>query len=137
MDGYYQAQIDMPYYQGSARQRGHGLGALALAGIRTALPIFRKFIFPTVKRVGKDFLKSAMPEVLDVVSGKKKPRQALKRAASNTVKKQLGGGAVKKRRRSKRISKKKPASGPKRSRVSRKKRSVKRSRADILQFVKS
>jgi hypothetical protein len=30
MDGYYQDQVSMPYFKGSARQRGRGLGTFAL-----------------------------------------------------------------------------------------------------------
>ena len=100
MDGYYQAQIQMPYFQGAARQRGRGLGSLALRLGRTALPIFKKFILPTAKRLGKTALEFAAPELLDIVAGRTKPKQALKRVAKKTVKAQLGGGGgVKKKRK--------------------------------------
>ena len=79
MDGYYQAQVSMPYFKGAARQRGRGLGTLALAVGRTAYPIFKKFVLPTAKRLGKAALESAAPELLELASGRSKPKASLKR----------------------------------------------------------
>ena len=61
--------IDMPYFKGIPRQRGRGLGALALSVARTAIPIFRNFIVPAAKKVGRDFIKSAVPEIDEALSG--------------------------------------------------------------------
>jgi hypothetical protein len=96
MDNYYQSQVSMPYCQGPARQRGRGLlsGMLAL---RTALPLIQKYILPSAKRLGKSVLENALPEVLDVISGRTKIKSAVKRVASKTVKSQLGGGVTKKK----------------------------------------
>ena len=83
------------FTSGTLRQRGAGIGSL-VAGISSfVIPLARKYVVP----VGRDFIRSAVPEILDVVSGKTKPKKALKRAAVNTAKKQLGSG--KKRRTTK------------------------------------
>ena len=90
------------YYRGPVRQRGSGLGSLALKVARHALPIFSKYVLPSAKRVGKEFAVNLLPEVLDLVTGQEPPshfKKAIKRAAGKTVKKQLGTGATKRRRK--------------------------------------
>ena len=64
--------LELPYYKGIGRQRGRGFGALAQVIGRTANPFLRKYIVPTAKRVGADLLEFVVPEVADIVSGKKK-----------------------------------------------------------------
>jgi hypothetical protein len=118
MDGHYQAHVQMPYFQGASRQRGKGLGSMAFAVARTALPIFKKFILPAAKRIGKTALEFAAPELLEVIAGRTKPKQALKRVAKKTAKAQLGGGVKKKTMKKAPIRKRAPA---------------KSSRVDILQ----
>ena len=63
--------LELPYYKGIGRQRGRGFGALAQVIGRTAIVFLRKYIVPAAKRVGADLLEFAVPEVADVVSGKK------------------------------------------------------------------
>ena len=63
--------LELPYYKGIRRQRGRGFGALAQVIGRTAITFLRKYIVPAAKRVGADLLEFAVPEVADVVSGKK------------------------------------------------------------------
>lgn len=90
------------YYRGPVRQRGSGLGSLALKVARHALPILSKYVLPSAKRVGKEFAVNLLPEVLDLVTGQEPPshfKKAIKRAAGKTVKKQLGTGGATKRRR--------------------------------------
>ena len=81
----------MPYFSRHYRQRGSGFGALAAGIGRVALPLSRRFILPTAKRIGKELLKQSVPEILDVVGSKKSPKQAFKNIISKTVKKQTGG----------------------------------------------
>ena len=117
MDSYYTNQASaLPFFSGHYRQRGSGFGALASGIGRIALPLARIFILPAAKRVGKELLLQSVPELMDVVSKKKSPKQALKNTISITVKKQTGGSLALRmnRRRSKR-------SGAKREKVAKKK----------------
>ena len=87
--------LELPYYKGIRRQRGRGFGALAQVIGRTAIPFLKKHIVPAAKRVGADLLEFAVPEVADVVSGKKNSKTAAKSVGRQTLRKQLGGGKQK------------------------------------------
>ena len=63
--------LELTYCKGIGRKRGRGFGALVKVIGRTAIPFLRKCIPPAAKRVGSDLLEFALPEVADVVSGKK------------------------------------------------------------------
>ena len=63
--------LELPYYIGIGRQRGLGFGALAQVIGRTTFLFLRKNIFLAAKRVGADLLEFTVPEVADVVRGKK------------------------------------------------------------------
>ena len=92
MDSYYANQAtSLPHFSGHYRQRRSGFGALASGIGRAELPLARRFILPTAKRIGKELLKQSVPEILDVVGNKKSPSQAIKNTISKTVKKQTGG----------------------------------------------
>ena len=86
------------------RQRGSGIGSLALKVARPALPRLSKYVLPSVKSVGKDFALKLLPEVIDVVTGCREEttssnnKTAVKRAAGKIVKKQLRTGAAKTKR---------------------------------------
>ena len=144
MDSYYTNQASaLPYFSGHYRQRGSGFGALASVIGRIALPIARKFILPAAKRVGKELLLQSVPELMDVVSKKKSPKQALKNTISNTVKKQTGGSLalpMRQRRmncrRSKRSGSKARKGSKKRKVVISKYKQPKRSRSDFFAKVK-
>ena len=90
--------LELPYYKGLGRQRGRGFGALAQVIGRTAIPFLRKHIVPAAKRVGADLLEFAVPEVADVVSGKKNLKTAAKSVGRQTLRKQLGEGQGSRRR---------------------------------------
>ena len=87
--------LEPPYYRGIGRQRRRGCGALAQVIGRTAIPFLRKYIVPAATRVGADLLEFAVPEVADVVSGKKNFKTAAKNVGRQTLRKQLGGGKQK------------------------------------------
>ena len=87
--------LELPYYKGIGRRRGRGFGALAQVIGRTAIPFLRKNIIPAAKRLGADLLEFAVPEVADVVSGKKNFQTAAKSVGRQTLRKQLGGGKQK------------------------------------------
>ena len=74
------------------RQRGRGFGALAQVNGRTAIPFLSKYVVPAAKRVGADLLEFAVPEIAEVVSGRKKFKTAAKSVGRQTLRKQLGEG---------------------------------------------
>ena len=85
----------LPYYKSIGRQRGRGFGALAQVIGRTAIPFLRKYIVPAAKRVGVNLLEFAVPEVADVVSGRKIFKTAPKSVGRQTLGKQLEDGKQK------------------------------------------
>ena len=86
-------QLEIPYYRGVGRQRGRGFGALAQVIGRTAIPFLRKYIVPAAKRVGADLLEFAVPEIGEVISGRKNFKTAAKSVGKQTLRKQLGRGS--------------------------------------------
>ena len=82
----------MPHFSGNYRQRVNGFGALAMGIGRVALPLARKLIVPAVKRIGNELLVQAAPELIDIATKKKTPKQALKNTVKNTINKQVGTG---------------------------------------------
>ena len=78
MEAYYHNQVTMPHFSGHCRQRGSGSAALAMGIGRLALPLALKFIVPAAKRIGKKILVQAAPELIDIATRKKTPKQALK-----------------------------------------------------------
>ena len=88
-------QVEFPFYRGTGRQRGRGFAALAeVIGI-TPFPILHKFIAPAAKRVGADLLEFIVPELADVVSGRKKFKTAAKKVGRQTLRKQIDSGSTK------------------------------------------
>ena len=85
-------QVDIPYYRAVGRQRGRGFGALAQVIGRTAIPFLRKYVLPAAKRIGADMLEFAVPEIAEVVSGRKNFKTAAKSVGKKTLRKQLGEG---------------------------------------------
>ena len=86
-------ELELPYYRGVTRQRGRGFGALAQVIGRTAVPFVKKFIVPAARRVGADLLEYAVPEMAEVISGKKNLKAAVTSVGKKTLRKQLGGGS--------------------------------------------
>ena len=80
-----------PYFSGHYWQRGSGFGALAAGIGRAALPIARKFLWPVAKTIGRELIVQAAPELVDLVTKKKSPKQAIKSTVQKTVRKQVGG----------------------------------------------
>ena len=94
-------QVEIPYYRAVGRQRGRGFGALAQVIGRTAIPFLRKYVVPAAKRVGADLLEFAVPEIAEVVSGRKNIKTAAKSVGIQTLRKQLGEGSHRQMRGSK------------------------------------
>ena len=89
-------QVEIPYYRAVGRQKGRGFEALAQVFGRTAVPLVRKYVVPAAKRVGADLLEFAVPEIAEVVSGRKNVKTAAKSVGKQTLRKQLGEGSRKK-----------------------------------------
>ena len=85
-------QVEIPYYRGVGRQRGRGFGALAQVIGRTAIPFLRKNVVPAAKHIGADMLEFAVPEIGEVISGRKSFKTAAKSVGKQTLRKQLGEG---------------------------------------------
>ena len=97
MDSHYDAQISptrgggggggrVSFSGGPARQFGSGaagLGALAVRVGRSTLPLLAKYALPLVKKVGRNIITAAIPELGEALRGRKK----LKSAVKSTVKK--------------------------------------------------
>ena len=128
-------QASLPHFSGHYRQRGSGFGALAAGIGRVAIPFARRVFLPAAKKLGRELLMSAAPELIDVAMKKNSPKQALKNTVTQTARKQLG-----RRRR------KTPMNGLRRRRsvgarkgkttIRRKTRPV-RSRADFFSNIKN
>ena len=61
----------------------------------TAIPILRKYIVTAAESVGADVLEFAVPELAEVVSGRKSFKTAAKSVGRQTLRKQLGSGSRK------------------------------------------
>ena len=92
MEQYYAKQASLPHFSGHCRQRGSGFGALATCIGRVAIPFARRVILPAAKKLVRELLTSAAPELIDVAMKKKSAKQALKNTVTKTARKQLGGG---------------------------------------------
>ena len=91
-------QVEIPYYRAVGRQRGRGFGALAQVIVRTAIPFLLKNVVPSAKRVGADLWEFAVPEIAEVVSGRKNFKTTAKSVGRQTLRKQLGEGQGSRRR---------------------------------------
>ena len=94
MDAHYDFQIRQQHQQstfhGPARQFGSGgMGAFAMRMGRVAMPLMKKYILPVAKELGRNLVSSFVPEFTKIVSGKKRPRKAmrdmLKKSATKTI----------------------------------------------------
>ena len=66
-----------------------GLGAFAMRMGRVAIPLVKQYVMPVAKEFGKNLLSSFVPEVSNVISGRKRPKtvlgETLKESASKTI----------------------------------------------------
>lgn len=103
----------MPHFAVHYRQRGSGFGAFAAGIGRFAFPLARKFILPAAKKIGRELLVQGAPELIDVVTSKKSPKQAIKNTVRKTVQKQVGGGGgVRRRRRTRAVIRRRRRQSP-------------------------
>ena len=89
-------KVEIPFYRSVGRQRGQGFGALAQVIGRTTIPFLHKYIVPAAKLVSADLLEFAVPEVADVVGGRKNFKTAAKTVGRQILRKELASGSSKK-----------------------------------------
>lgn len=94
-DDYYmqRGHNSLVYFKGTPIQRGYGIGGLIASLARSAIPLFKKAVIPTLGKMGKSMMKRAIPMVKkgakhalqeglsgveDVLTKKKAPKQVLK-----------------------------------------------------------
>ena len=123
MEAYYQQQLVSPYFSGHYRQRGGGFGALAAGIGRAALPIARKFLWPVVKKIGRELVVQAAPELVDEEKVSKTSKKVY--CAKKTVRKQVGGSKTGRTRKLK-------TNGEKPKQVIHKKKPLTRSRSNFF-----
>ena len=93
MDAHYDAQIaknqdNFVTHVGPARQFGSGaagLGALAVRIGRCTLPLLKKYALSIAKKVGRNLVSAAIPEIGQMIAGKKKLKAAAKDSVSKTI----------------------------------------------------
>ena len=105
------------------------------AGIgRVAIPFARRVILPAAKKLGREFLMSAAPELIDVAVKKKSPKQALKKnTVTKIARKQLGDGRLRRKTPMNGLKKRMSVGARKRKTTIRRKTRPVRSRADFSQ----
>ena len=130
MEAYYQQQLVSPYFLGHYRQRGSGFGVLAAGIGSTALPIARKFLWPVAKKIARELIVQAAPQLVDVVTKKKSPKQAMKSTVQKIVRKQVGGSKTGRMRKLK-------TNGEKPKQGIRKKKPLTRSRSNFFSKVEN
>ena len=92
-------EVEIPFYRGVGRQRGRWFGALAQIIGRSAIPFLRKYVVSPAKRIVADMLEFAVPQIAEVVSGRKNFKTAGKSVGKQILRKQLGEGSRSKHRR--------------------------------------
>ena len=89
MEQYYAKQASLPHFSGHYRQRGSGFGALAAGIGRVAIPFARRVILPAAKKLGRELLMRAAPELIDVAMKKKSPKKSIEKHCHKNCKKKI------------------------------------------------
>ena len=95
MDAHYEAQIarnqeNFLTHGGPARQFGSGaagLGALAVRIVRCTLSLLQEYALP--KKMGRNLITAAIPEIGQMIAGKKKLKSAAKDSMKKSVSKTI------------------------------------------------
>ena len=132
IEQYYAKQASLPHFSGHYRQRDSGFGTLAAGIGRVAIPFARQVILPAAKKLGRELLMSAAPELIDVAMKKKSPKQAMKNTVTKTARKQLGGGRRRRKTPMNGLRRRRSVGARKRKTTIRRKTRPVRSRADFF-----
>ena len=135
MEQYYAKQASLPHFSGHYRQRGSGLGSLAAGIGRVAIPFERCVILQAAKKLGRELLMSAAPELIDVAV--RRCNQALKKTETKTAWKQFGGGRHRRKTPLNGLQRRWSERAEKRKTTIQRKSRLARSRADFFSNTKS
>lgn len=102
MDAHFDSQIQtrgqrnqVQSFRGPARQFGSGgIGAFAMRMGRVAIPLVKKYVVPVAKEFGKNLLSTFVPELSNVISGRKRPRAVLKETFKKSASKTFNSCAT-------------------------------------------
>ena len=94
-------------------------------------------ILPAAKKLGRELLMSAAPELIDVAMKKKSPKQALKNTVTKTARKQLGSGRRRRKTPINGLRRRRSVGVRKRKTTIRRKTRPVRSRADFFSNIKN
>ena len=97
-DAHYDFQIRQQHqpstFHGPARQFGSGgMDAFAMRMGRVAMPLMKKYVLPGAKEFGRNLVSSFVPELANIVSGKKRTRKTVPDILKNSAT-EAGAGAV-------------------------------------------
>ena len=92
MDGY-----NLPYFKGVPRQRGVALEPWLEQSLEKLFPFSRNTFYLQQKKIGRDVIESAIPEIGGVLSGQTSIKKAVKKTETSTIQKQVGGGMKKRK----------------------------------------
>lgn len=85
-DAYIQHYGGLPTFRGDLFQDGHGLGSLFGSLARKVVPLFSKYVAPTLKTAGKTLLKSSAEAISDVISGERDFKTAFRERGKEGLK---------------------------------------------------
>ena len=91
MEQYYAKQASLSHLSGHYRQRSCGFGALTADIGRVAMPFAQRVILSASKKLRRELLMSAAPELIEVAMKKKSTKQAIQNTVTGTARKELGG----------------------------------------------
>ena len=137
MEQNYAKQASFSQFSGQYQQRGSGFGALAAGIGRVAIPFARRVVLPAAKKLGRELLMSAAPELIDVAMKKKSPKRALKNTVTKTARKQLGGGRRRRKTPTNGLRRRMSVGTRKRKTATRRKTRPVRNRADFFSNIKN
>ena len=137
MEQYYAKQASLPHFSGHYRQRGSRFGAFAASIGRVAMSFARRVILPAAKKLGRELLMSAAPELIDVAMKKKSSKQALKNTVTKSARKQLGGRRRCRKTTMNGLRRRRSVGARKRKTTIRRKTRPVRSRADFFSNIKN
>ena len=95
MDAHYVFQVRQQHqpstFHGPARRFGSGgMGAFAIRMGRVAMRLMEKYVLPVAKEFDRNLVSSFVPELANIVSGKKRTRKAVRDVLKNSATKTIG-----------------------------------------------